>query len=374
MKRRMSGDTYPRFRAAAVQAAPVFLRRDESIEKLEGLVVRAASKGANLIVFGESYIPAFPMWNLVLRPVDQHGLFRELHDNSIEIPSMQFQRLAEIAKESKVFLSVGITEKSSLSVGTLWNSNLLFNPEGKLINHRRKLVPTWAEKLTWANGDASGLTVAKTAIGRIGVLICGENTNTLARFALLAQGEQVHICSYPPLWPFRRGGPNSDYNLAESIRIRASAHSFEGKVFSIVAACVADEDAIGKIADVDEGSRKILESAPKPVSLIVGPTGELLAEPLVGKEGMIFADLDLSQSIMWKEVHDITGGYNRFDIFELKMNTSQNNPLLKEQNESNNNNTRSSNDIVALTEDLIAAPYSFSPPSSNEDRGRDKDL
>src|SRR5277367_1688978 len=97
-------------------------------------------------------------------------------------------------------LSVDVTEKATESTGTMWNTNLLFDADGTLLNRHRKLVPTWAEKLTWANGDASNLRVEQTELGKLGILICGENTNTLARFALLAQGEQVHIASYPPAW------------------------------------------------------------------------------------------------------------------------------------------------------------------------------
>src|SRR5207247_8186506 len=142
-----------------------------------------------------------------------------------------------------VFLSVGVTEKSSLSMGTMWNSNLLIDPSGLLLNRHRKLVPTWAEKLTWAYGDAEYLRVEQTRLGRLGALICGENTNTLARFALLAQGEQVHLATYPPVWPFRRPSKPSTYDLTEAIRIRSAAHAFEGKVFNVVASCILDEQA-----------------------------------------------------------------------------------------------------------------------------------
>src|SRR5579875_2279203 len=111
----MGVDTYPKFRAAAIQAAPVFLDRDGTIDRVEEFTREASSRGAKLVVFGESFVPAFPFWNLVIRPVDQHDFFRELYDNAIEIPSPQFQRLSKIASDNKVFLSVGITEKSPVS-------------------------------------------------------------------------------------------------------------------------------------------------------------------------------------------------------------------------------------------------------------------
>src|SRR5580658_7939069 len=313
----MPGDTYPKFRAAAVQAAPVFLDRDATIDKLDTLVQKAVDAGADLIVFGESFIPAFPVWNLIYAPIDQHGYCRRMFDNAVLVPGPHTRRLSEIAKRHRVFLSVGITEKGPLSMGTLFNTNLLFDREGTLLNRHRKLVPTWAEKLTWANGDAAYLRPEETDIGRVGTLICGENTNTLARFALLAQGEQVHIATYPPAWPFYRPGGARNYNLTEAIRLRSAAHAFEGKVFNVVASCALDEQAIEEVSGSNGEVRQLLVSAPPATSMILGPQGELLAEPHVGGEGMVLAEIDLSLSIEQKQIHDIIGSYNRFDIFRL---------------------------------------------------------
>jgi nitrilase len=324
----MPGDTYPKFRAAAVQAAPVFLDRDATIDKLETLVQKAVDAGADLIVFGESFIPAFPVWNLIYAPIDQHGFCRRMFDNAVQVPGPQTRRLSEIARRHRVFLSVGITEKDPLSMGTLFNTNLLFDREGTLLNRHRKLVPTWAEKLTWANGDAAYLRPEETEIGRLGTLICGENTNTLARFALLAQGEQVHIATYPPAWPFHRpGGGARNYNLTEAIRLRSAAHAFEGKVFNIVASCALDADAIEQLSQGDSKMKELLRATPAPVSIIVGPGGEPLADPVTGGEGMVVADIDIGESIELKMMHDIVGHYNRFDIFHLEVDPTPNQPV-----------------------------------------------
>jgi len=126
----MPGDVYPKFRAAAVQAAPVFLDRDATIDKLDALVQKAVNAGADLIVFGESFIPAFPVWNLIYAPMDQHAFFRRLFDNAVQVPGPHTKRLSEIAKRHNVILSVGITEKGSISMGALWNTNLLFDRDG----------------------------------------------------------------------------------------------------------------------------------------------------------------------------------------------------------------------------------------------------
>jgi nitrilase len=313
----MGGDIYPRFCAAAVQAAPVFLDRDASISRLEQWTGKAKAAGADLVVFGESYIPAFPLWNMLYAPIDQHAFYRRLYDNAIEVPGSHVDQLGDIARRHRVVLSVGITEKAAESMGTMWNTNLLFDADGTLLNRHRKLVPTWAEKLTWANGDASNLRVEETDLAKLGMLICGENTNTLARFALLAQGEQVHIATYPPAWPVRRPGATRNYNLTDAIRIRSSAHAFEGKVFNVVAACALDEQAISELCQGDAELRRILASAPPATSMILGPQGELLAEPQVGGEGMVVAEIDISLSIEQKQIHDIVGSYNRFDVFRL---------------------------------------------------------
>jgi nitrilase len=321
----MPGDTYPKFRAAAVQAAPVFLDRDATIDKLETLVQKAVDAGAELIVFGESFIPAFPVWNLIYAPIDQHGFYRRMFENAVQVPGPHTRRLSEIAKRHRVILSVGITEKGPISMGTLFNTNLLFDRDGRLLNRHRKLVPTWAEKLTWANGDAAFLRPEETDIGRVGTLICGENTNTLARFALLAQGEQVHIATYPPAWPFHRPGSGShDYNLSEAIRIRSAAHAFEGKVFNVVSSCALDADGIEQLSQADFKMKELLQAVPAPLSIIVGPDGELLAGPVTACEGMVVAEIDIARSIEHKMLHDIVGHYNRFDIFRLEVDPTPN--------------------------------------------------
>jgi nitrilase len=323
----MGGDVYRRFCAAAVQAAPVFLDRDASISKLEHWAAKAKAAGADLVVFGESYIPGFPLWNMLYAPIDQHAFYRRLYDNAIEVPSPQVEQLADVARRHRVVLSVGVTEKGSESMGTMWNTNLLFDADGTLLNRHRKLVPTWAEKLTWSNGDASNLRVEHTELAKLGVLICGENTNTLARFALLAQGEQVHIACYPPAWPVRRPGASRNYNLTDAIRIRSAAHAFEGKVFNVVASCALDEQAISEVSQGDAEVRRILASAPPAISMILGPQGELLVEPHVGGEGMVVAEIDLSLSIEQKQIHDIVGSYNRFDVFRLTVDQRSNRPI-----------------------------------------------
>ncbi|MGH3666471.1 MAG: carbon-nitrogen hydrolase family protein [Egibacteraceae bacterium] len=327
------GDRFPQFRAAAVQAAPVFLDREATLDRLGGYVAEAAAHGADLVVFSESYVPAFPLWNLVVPPVDQHELFRALYEQAVPVPGPATERLAGFARRHGVHLSVGVTERSAVSMGGLYNTNLLFDPAGRLLNRHRKLVPTWAEKLSWANGDASQLRPADTEVGRLGVLICGENTNTLARYALLAQGEQVHIATYPPAWPFQRPDVARKYDLTKAIEIRSAAHAFEGKVFNVVASGLLDEDAIARVARLAPDAKSILESAPPPASMILHPTGEVCAGPLVGEEGIVYADIDVADSIIPKQAHDIVGSYQRPDLFRFEVDQRPQPPIQLRRDE-----------------------------------------
>ncbi|MBI4591750.1 MAG: hypothetical protein HY725_23235 [Candidatus Rokubacteria bacterium] len=177
----MGGDRYPAFRAAAVQAAPVFLDRDATIEKACALIEQAASKGASLIVLPEVFVPAYPLWSFLFPPTDTHHFFRRLFENAVRVPSPQTDKLCEAARRCEAYVSIGINEKTDQSMGAIWNTNLIIDRRGRLLLKHRKLVPTFVEKLSWANGDGSGLRVVATDVGRVGALICGENTNPLAR-------------------------------------------------------------------------------------------------------------------------------------------------------------------------------------------------
>ena len=184
-------------------------------------------------------------------------------------------------------------------------------------------MPTFWEKLVWANGDGAGLSVVDTPLGRIGMLICGENTNPLARYALIAQGEQVHISSYPPVWPTRRPGETGAYDIESAIRIRAGAHSFEGKVFNIVASAFLDRATLEAIAGDDASVRDVLERTPRSISIMLGPDGNAITEPLRDSEGILYGEIDVSRCVEPKQFHDLAGYYNRFDVFNLEVDRTR---------------------------------------------------
>ncbi len=322
--------TYPKYKVAVAHVAPVFLNLNATVDKACSIIEEAARNGAQLIAFPEVYIPAFPVWCSLRSPIYNHDLFHRLAANSMLIPGSDLARICSTARRCGIFVSMGLNEATKASVGCIWNANVLIGDDGSILNHHRKLVPTWYEKLIWANGDGAGLRVSETRLGRIGMLICGENTNPLARFTLMAQGEQVHISSYPPLWPSRHPKESGNYDVSNAIRIRAGAHAFEAKCFNIACSSFMDEPMRQELAKLDKEAAHILDNSPRGISMIVGPAGEPISDIMSGEEGILYGDIDLSECVEPKQIHDVVGYYNRFDIFKLTVNRSANRPVVFE--------------------------------------------
>jgi aliphatic nitrilase len=318
---------YPKVKVCAAHAAPAFLDSGATLQKACALIAEAAAAGVQLIAFPESFVPGFPVWAAVQAPIKNHEYFKRLAANSIEVPGPEVQQLCEAARDHSIIVSIGISERTPISVGCLWNTNLLIGADGTILNHHRKLVPTFYEKLVWANGDGAGLRVSDTPIGRIGMLICGENTNPLARYSLIAQGEQIHISSYPPVWPTRPSNEPGRYDLASAIRIRAGAHSFEGKVFNIVSSAFLDKSTLAALHGIDREALATIEQSPQAVSMVLGPSGETISETLCESEGLLYQDIDIAQCVEPKQFHDVVGYYNRFDIFDLTVTRKRLSPI-----------------------------------------------
>jgi aliphatic nitrilase len=312
----------PRFTAAAVQAAPVFLDASATIDKTRALIEEAAGNGARLVVFPEVFVPGYPYWNWTMKPTAGSAWFERLVRQSVTVPGPEISAVEEVARAHDVTVVLGVDERPATSVGTLYNTIVTIDGAHGTVGVHRKLVPTWAEKLTWAGGDGSSLVVHDTAAGRLGVLACGENTNPLARFTLLARGEQVHAASYIalPVAP-------PDYDMAHAIALRSAAHSFEGKVFTVVATSVISDEIVDQVAGGDEAVREQLRRPRSALSGIFGPDGEPVVPPLVDAEGIVYAEIDLARCIQPRQMHDVTGGYNRFDVFSLTVNGARLEPL-----------------------------------------------
>lgn len=312
----------PQFKAAAVQTCPIFLDPVATCKKAAALVREAANQGAALVVFPEVFVAGYPYWSWITDPVSCSPWFERLVRASILLPGPEIEIVCEAARTCGVHIIIGINERSPVSLGTLFNTLVFIGPDGSILGRHRKLVPTWAEKMTWAPGDGSGLRVYNTAIGPLGALACGENTNTLARFALLAQGELVHAASYIslPVAP-------ADYDMAEAIKVRSMAHSFEGKVFTIVSCSTISDEIIAAMEELVTDARTRLQRPNSAFSGIIGPDGRVVGDHLIDKEGIVYADIDLSRCIQPKQMHDIIGHYNRFDIFDLSIDRTPRPPV-----------------------------------------------
>src|SRR5215831_15672607 len=312
----------PRFKAAAVQASPVYLSASATAEKAASLVREAAANGARLVAFPEVFVPGYPYWNWITDPVTGSAWFETLVKASVQVPGPEVDVVRKAAGDTGCHVVLGVNERSPVSLGAIYNTLVFIGPDGALLGKHRKLVPTWAEKLTWTGGDGSSLRVYDTGVGRLGALACGENTNTLARFALLGQGELVHVASYIslPVAP-------PDYDMAEAIKLRAIAHSFEGKIFTIVSCSTISEEIIAAMETVVPDARARLERKSSAFSGVIGPDGRVTGNAMIDDEGIVYADIDLNRCIQPKQMHDIVGHYNRFDIFDLRVNRRRLAPL-----------------------------------------------
>mgnify|MGYP000014702263 CR=1 FL=1 len=311
----------------AAHVAPVYMNARASVEKACSLIREAAAKGAHLVAFPEAFIPGFPLWPAVSPPYRNHALFQDYVAQSVRVPGPEIFQVCQAARDAGVVVSLGISESTSASVGCIWNTNLLIGSDGSILNHHRKLVPTFFEKMIWANGDGNGVRVTETPLGRIGMLICGENTNPLARYAMMAEGEQIHVSSYPPVWPTHELRANDAYDLASAVRIRAGAHSFEAKVFNIVASSRVDDATLDALSSLGEPALDVLRSAPRAPSMILNPHGVAVAETDADADELLIAEIDLQECVVPKQFHDLSGYYNRFDIFNFRLNRTRLSPV-----------------------------------------------
>lgn len=314
-------DTYPKVKVAAVQAEPIFLDRDATVQKACSLIEEAGRNGAKIIALPESFIPGHPDWLYFYPPGEAMARFyREFFKNSVEVPSAATEQLGKAARTADAYVVIGISERVHGSMGTLYNSIVFLDPEGKVLGVHRKLVPTTTERLVWAAGDGNTLRVYQTKYGDLGGLMCGENTNSLARFALLAQGEKIHTAHWP--------GFPAEYNRAGivGVEIRIRYHAYEGKCFVISSSAVFGKDSVKRLCLTEQAVSLVVMG--NGVSSVVDPYGKYIGGPLKGEEGIVYADVDLEEMIDAKTLHDVVGHYNRFDVLSLLYQRRNPKPII----------------------------------------------
>ena len=313
------GETYPKFKAAAVQASPVFLDSKATIEKACNLMREASKNGAKLIAFPETFIPGYPYWIWLDVPSNNYGWFKKLFEEAVSIPSMDTEALCRAAREADVYVVIGVNEKLPNQMGTMWNTNLIIDNRGNLLGKHRKIMPTFAEKMVWSRGDGSGLRVWETELGRIGTLACGNNTHCLYKYALIAQGEQIHVANYPA-FNVPEDGDVAIWNL-----IRTGCHSLEGKLFNLCSSNTLNNEMVDMLCGGNETKRKWMASC-RSYSSITDPLGNTLVE-LTDEDGIIYADIDISEMITAKQFHDIIGHYTRMDVVSLNLCQDEDQPI-----------------------------------------------
>lgn len=312
------GDTFPIIKGAAVQAASVFLDREGSTRKACDLIREAGAQGAKVIVLPEGFIPAHPVW-FHLHPATGNRAVRlstELFKNSVEVPGPEVTALGDAARDANAVVVVGVCEKLSGTIGTMYNTQLFFGSDGRFLGKHQKLTPTVGERLVHAGGYGDTLKVFDTAVGRVSGLICGENSNPLAVFALTAQNTQIHAMSWPNFFP-TSGSP-----LGQRVAVDAKAFAQMSKAWVISACGTVDETMIGLLADSEEHEKYLRDPDTAGGSVIVSPDMKVVAGPMGNEEGIIYADMDLEIGVRMKLRHDFSGHYNRPDVFQLHVNRS----------------------------------------------------
>jgi nitrilase len=302
--------------AAAVQATPVFLHHDETVDKACRLIKEAGSNGAGLVVFPETFIPAYPDWVWRAGVWDEisEALYARLYENSVVVPGPATEALAKAATRAKAFVSIGVDEREEGS-GTIYNTQLYFGPDGSLLGKHRKLMPTGGERLVWGYGDGSTLVSFDTPFGRLGGLTCWENYMPLARYAMYSQGIDVWCA---PTW-------DSGDMWVATLRHIAK----EGRVYVIgVAPLLRGSDVPKDVPGSGKLWRGKNDWMSRGFSTIVGPDGEILAGPLVEEEGILYAEIDAARARASRHQFDPVGHYSRPDVFQLVVQTHANRPVV----------------------------------------------
>ena len=319
------------FKIAAVQACPVFLDRDATVNKACRLIAEAGAAGAKLAVFPEAFIPGYPLWSWFIPAGHTHPLrelYAELVANAVSVPSDATDRLCAAARSAGVAVAIGINElNTEASATSVYNTLLYIGPDGTILGKHRKVMPTGGERLVWAMGDGSDLEVYSLPFGKLGGLLCWENYMPLARYALSAWGAEIHVA---PTWD--RGEPW----LSTMRHVAKEARCY------VIGCCSAMR--MEDIPDRLTFKQKYMPAAGGWInpgdSVIVDPDGKFIAGPMSQQEGILYADLDRSKITGPRWQLDIAGHYARPDIFELVVHRTPKPLLTMTHNESQDENQR----------------------------------
>jgi aliphatic nitrilase len=295
-------------RAAAVQLSPVLYSREGTIDKVVARIHQLGGRGVQYATFPETVVPYYPYFAFIQTPYQmitgkEH---QKLLEQSVTVPSSATDAIAEACRATGMVVSIGVNERDG---GTIYNTQLLFDADGTLLQRRRKITPTYHERMVWGQGDGSGLQAVDSHVGRIGQLACWEHYNPLARYALMADGEQIHSAMYP-------GSIFGDLFTAQT-EVNIRQHALESACFVVCASAWLNADQQAQIA-TDTGGN-IGPIAGGCFTAIVAPDGSLMAEPLRAGEGTVIADLDFGLIDKRKQLMDSRGHYSRPELLSLRV-------------------------------------------------------
>jgi aliphatic nitrilase len=290
-------------RAAAVQLSPVLFSREGTTSKVCDKIAEAAAQGAQLVLFPETVVPYYPYFSFIKAPAVIGAEHLLLLEQAVTVPGPSTEAIAQAARKAGAVVSIGVNERDH---GTLYNTQLLFDADGRLVQARRKITPTYHERMIWGQGDGSGLVAVDTQVGRIGSLACWEHYNPLARYALMADHEEIHVAMFP--------GSMVGQIFADQMEVTIRHHALESGCFVVNAT-----GTLGPEQRAQLGAGTGLESALTGGSFttIISPEGVVLAPPITDGEGMAIADLDLALVTKRKRMMDSVGHYSRPDLLRL---------------------------------------------------------
>ena len=312
------GDIYPKVKVAATAIAPVYWDRDATTQKAIKYILEAGENGANIIGFPESFIPGYPWWIWFGAPSWGLRFYKEFHENAVEIPSPTTEALCDAAKKAKIYTVMGLTERKG---GTLYCSQLFINPHGEIMGVHRKLKATHVERSVW--GDGGYLQVFDTEYGKLGGLNCFEHLMPLTRCAMYYLGEQIHVASWPAF------SMKIGYTFTAPPAVYATRHmAIEGSVFILMCSQLITKEVLDKICDTPEKMQ--MAEAGGAWAEIIAPDGQTIGTPITeNNEGIIYADIDLGDSIYMKNACDTVGHYTRPDLLQLLFNRETPTPVIE---------------------------------------------
>ena len=290
-------------RAAAVQIAPDLDRPEGTLDRVLNAIDEAAGKGARFMVFPETFVPYYPYFSFVLPPAMQGAEHLKLYERAVAVPGPVTQAVSAAARRHGAVIVLGVNERDH---GSLYNAQLIFDADGSLKLKRRKITPTYHERMVWGQGDGAGLAVVETAVGRVGALACWEHYNPLARYALMARHEEIHAAQFP--------GSLVGQIFADQMEVTIRHHALEAACFVVNATgWLTDEQVVAVCPD--ERLRGACRGGN--CTAIVSPEGKHLVEPMGPGEGILIADMDLALVTKRKRMMDSVGHYARPELLSL---------------------------------------------------------